>query len=104
VQINDLPAQSSAITALALNAPSDHVACGTADGTVHVWEVYSGTEVLRAAVSGYITCVALSPSATGTVKEVVVGTEGGELLVFRKVSTGFLNSCFSVKHKKCAGQ
>jgi hypothetical protein len=87
VQICELPAQSSAITALTLNGSLDHVACGTAGGMVHVWEVYSGKEVLRADAPTSVTCLALSPSTKGPVKEVVVGTARGELLVCRKVSS-----------------
>lgn len=87
IQVCVLPPHRSRVCALAFSASHEHAASASADGTLHIDEVYSGHSAWTGAVNGLPTAVATSPGSTGAVKEVAVSTERGRISLVRKVCT-----------------
>jgi hypothetical protein len=68
-----------------INGVKELAASAAIDGSVHVSELYSGKLVWQASVSSRPTCLAMSPAGSDKAKDVVVGTQRGDLVALRKV-------------------
>lgn len=85
LQINKVSAHETAVTALALSGSLDQVASAAADGSIRVFDLHTGKEQWRLAAPAAVSCLAIPPAATAAIKELVVGTEAGHVLLYRKV-------------------
>lgn len=85
MQINQLHAHEAEVTALALSASLDQVASAAADGSICVFDLHTGKELWRLSAPAPVSCLAISRPATHAIKELVVGTAAGHVLLYRKV-------------------